>query len=238
MNITALVPCRAGSMRIPNKNTKPFGPSSLIEIKLDQLLRVDLIDTIILSSNDPIIFDLWQKKYQGRVEFHQRPEVFASNTCSTNQLITHFIESLDYEHLLWTHTTSPFLDSRSYAQVIQKYQKVLSQNYDSLLSANRCQEFAFKENGEALNYDSSVLGRWPRTQEIDPFYVVNSAVFLCAKDIMAQYNDRIGKRPYFYPLTTVQGIDVDWPEDFTFAEQLWTQLFDKSKSPLKAASAS
>ena len=36
MDITVLIPCRAGSTRVLNKNFRPFSDSSLFEIKLNQ----------------------------------------------------------------------------------------------------------------------------------------------------------------------------------------------------------
>ena len=36
-DIAGLIACRGGSVRIPNKNIKNFGGSSLLEIKINQL---------------------------------------------------------------------------------------------------------------------------------------------------------------------------------------------------------
>jgi hypothetical protein len=44
--VTALVPCRAGSERVPNKNTRQFANSSLIQIKLKQLSLVPVITRV------------------------------------------------------------------------------------------------------------------------------------------------------------------------------------------------
>ena len=35
-NITAIIPVRKGSVRVKNKNLKPFADSSLLEIKIKQ----------------------------------------------------------------------------------------------------------------------------------------------------------------------------------------------------------
>lgn len=230
-SITALLPCRAGSTRIKNKNTRSFAGSSLLEIKLNQLLELEQIDRIILSTNDPVVIELWEKKYKSKLELHIRPDEFASDTCDTHTLVQHFIQSLDFEHLLWTHTTSPFLGVESYQKIISKYWEVLNQGFDSLLTAQRCQEFCFTEDGKALNYDVSKMGKWPRTQLLKPFYIVNSAVFLCSKKVMQVCKDRLGQRPFFYPSNQMEGIDLDWPEDFNFAENLWKVLQKRSKSP-------
>ena len=48
-SLTAIVPVRAGSQRVKNKNIKKFSNSNLIEIKLNTLKMIPKIDKIILS---------------------------------------------------------------------------------------------------------------------------------------------------------------------------------------------
>ena len=50
-NVIAMVPVRAGSNRVPNKNTRPFGNTSLLELKLMLLGRVKGIKQIIVSTD-------------------------------------------------------------------------------------------------------------------------------------------------------------------------------------------
>ena len=42
----AIIPVRAGSRRLPNKNILPFGDSNLLVHKIRQLKKVVLIDEI------------------------------------------------------------------------------------------------------------------------------------------------------------------------------------------------
>ena len=46
--LSAIVPVRAGSQRVINKNIKKFADSNLIDIKLSELKKVSKIDEIIL----------------------------------------------------------------------------------------------------------------------------------------------------------------------------------------------
>jgi CMP-N-acetylneuraminic acid synthetase len=54
------LPCRKGSQRVPNKNTRPFAgvDGGLLRIKLEELLKAKLIDKIILSSNDAEVLQI------------------------------------------------------------------------------------------------------------------------------------------------------------------------------------
>ncbi len=47
--VTAVVAVRKGSQRVPNKNIKPFGDTTLLDLKLQTLLKVSNIDEIIVA---------------------------------------------------------------------------------------------------------------------------------------------------------------------------------------------
>ena len=78
--------------------------------------------------------------------------------------------------------------------------------------------FLWNDKGP-LNYDRKIE-KWPRTQTLAPLHEVNSAVFLASANVYSRHLDRIGNRPYLYPLDRFIGHDIDWEEDFLMAEQL------------------
>ena len=49
--ITALVPVKGSSMRLPGKNILPFGNSNLLLHKIEQLKEVEGLTDIIVSSD-------------------------------------------------------------------------------------------------------------------------------------------------------------------------------------------
>lgn len=120
--ITAFVPCRAGSERVPQKNTKDFAgvQGGLLVIKLKQLLDVPLIDKIILSTNDPEVIAIG-RQINKRIIIDKRPEQLASSETSTDDLINYLPSIIKDGHILWTHVTSPFLTPAAYQLAIEKY---------------------------------------------------------------------------------------------------------------------
>ena len=57
--IVVFLPCRAGSERVPHKNTRPFAgeENGLLGIKLMQLESVQSVASIILDSNDEVVLE-------------------------------------------------------------------------------------------------------------------------------------------------------------------------------------
>ncbi len=218
--ITAFLPCRKGSERVPRKNIRPFGPfeHGLVEIKLGQLLTCPEIDHVVLSTNDDEIIDFARSLGAPHLTIHRRAEHLASSATSTDVLIGHARELIGSGHILWTHVTSPFVRAALYTEIIAAYFGGLEEGYDSLMTTTPLHAFLWTEAGP-LTYDRSVE-KWPRTQTLAPVQEVNSAVFLASVDVYARYEDRIGERPNLYPLDRLIALDIDWDHDFVIAEQL------------------
>lgn len=219
-SVTAFLPCRSGSVRVANKNIRPFANISggLVQIKLSQLISCDSIDKIILSTNDDKIISYAANLGDPKLCIHRRSEDLSAATTSTDDLVKHAHELVPSGHIFWTHVTSPFVNSSVCKQIISCYFDSLSKGFDSLMTTTPLRGFLWSETGP-LNYDRSVE-KWPRTQTLQPVHEINSAAFLASSSIYAHSNDRIGKSPYLYELDRFTGHDIDWEEDFLLAEQL------------------
>lgn len=225
--VTAFLPCRKGSQRIPDKNTKPFSryPGGLLELKLTQLFRCKNIKEVILSTNDERVIrvgeDIASKFAYKELVIDIRPDSLSSSSASTDDVIKYVSQKLDFEHILWTHVTSPFLTSHDYDKCIEQYAKACSIGYDSLMTVQSHQSFYWNEN-EPINYDRNVE-KWPRTQTIKKIYEVDSGAFIASKKMYLACGDRIGNKPYLLDLKKKYNIDIDWPEQFELAEILFNR---------------
>lgn len=216
--VTVFLPCRQGSVRVPRKNIKPMGSYThgLIEIKLRQLLATTEIAEVVLSTNDGELIDFANTLGAARLRVHRRQESLAGDETSTDALVAHAHELISDGHILWTHVTSPFLNSEGIASIIRRYFEALKEGYDSLMTVTAIHGFLWGTHGP-LNYDRS-NEKWPRTQTIPPVFEINSGAFLSSADNYALLNDRIGHRPFLYETGKIAGFDIDWEQDFSIAE--------------------
>lgn len=222
--ITVFLPCRSGSERVPNKNTKPFADieGGLLFIKLTQLLNINLVDKIIVSTNDDKVIDI-ATKLSDRIIIDRRPEELALSSTSTDDLVNYIPKIIKEGHVLWTHTTSPFLTSEVYNKIIEVYLRKIDENEnDSLMTVNRLQTFLWDDK-ESINYDRS-LEKWPRTQTLPEIFEVNSGVFLNSIDNYKKFKDRIGVKPFLMNTKGYTSFDIDWPEDFELGEMIYRKL--------------
>lgn len=220
IKVTAFLPCRKGSQRVPKKNIKQFAgyQFGLIQIKLHQLIEAKSIDSVVLSTNDMEILDFAKALNNPKVICHHRVEQLSTSETSTDELVEHALDLIPEGHILWTHVTSPFLNTELYDKIVYKYQAVINDGFDSLMTTNLIHGFIWNENGP-INYDRT-KERWPRTQTLRPLREINSGVFLSSCENYKELQDRIGKAPYLYTLDKIQGFDIDWQDDFELAEAI------------------
>lgn len=222
MKVSVFLPCRAGSERVPHKNTRPFAgiEGGLLTIKLQQLIDCKAIDTIVLSTNDDEVIKLTEKLSSDKIKIDKRPEHLATSSTSTDDLVKYVSSIIDEGIVLWTHVTSPFINSKIYEEAIEAYKTALEGGaYDSLMSVTALKTFIWNKEG-AINYDRN-KEKWPRTQTIEPLYEINSGIFLADISIYRNLQDRIGKKPFLFENNDIDSFDIDWEEDFFIAEAIY-----------------
>jgi CMP-N-acetylneuraminic acid synthetase len=228
MTVAAVVPCKRDSERLPDKNTRPFAsyPGGLLEVKLRQLLACRTLDAVVVNTDDDRALEIAARLDPGaarpRLETVRRAPEWSGPGTSTDQLIAHVAATVAADVILWTHVTSPLLGTGTYDRAVETYLGLDPLRYDSLMSVTRLQEFIWDRDGPK-NYDRRTA-RWPRTQDLPAWYVVNSGIFLCSRDRMRRTGDRVGDHVYLLELDRWQSLDIDWPEDFTVAETAFRAL--------------
>lgn len=214
---------RAGSERIPRKNTKKFSgiDGGLCSIKINQLLQCKSINYIFVSTNDQNVIDIANSFESRKIRIIKRPDELSSSSTSTDDLINYVPEIMPDGHILWTHVTSPFIGPDIYDKIIKTYFNNLKK-YDSLMTVTKIQKFIWNDT-QPINYDRSIE-KWPRTQTLEPLWEINSGVFITTRKIYKKHMDRVGVRPYLFELSGDLAFDIDWMSDFTTAEEIYKRL--------------
>ncbi|RXK13596.1 acylneuraminate cytidylyltransferase [Halarcobacter mediterraneus] len=229
--ISVFLPVRSGSTRVINKNTKLFSnDSSLLQIKLQQLIKTSTIDEIIVSTNCNICLNQAQDFLlkDSRIKLIKRSDELANGKTTVKQMLTHMCKLVSYDHILYTHVTSPFINNYHFDDAITKYNKLIdNNNIDSMISVNKIQNFILDKKGNLINNKISE-NKWPNTQDLDVLYEMNHAFYLASKKLF-QTGDRVGKNPFYYECVGTERIDIDWEDDFTFAQKVYKLLYESKK---------
>jgi CMP-N-acetylneuraminic acid synthetase len=127
-------------------------------------------------------------------------------------------------HILWGHTTTPFVQAADYDKGIELYFSKLDQGFDSLISVMPLQNFLLDKEAKVFNYDAG-KERWPRTQDLPVLFEVNHAMFIAPRETYVKAKNRIGAKPFLYEMDKIKSFDIDWDDDFLMAEAIYDKLF-------------
>ena len=227
-SVSIFLPTRAGSQRVKHKNTRTFADieGGLLYLKLNQLLQVPEVSEVVLSTNDQESIEVAQNfRSHSKLKVIKRPDHLAQSSTNLMDLVNYVPEVCQSSHILWTHVTSPLVKTTDYSKAIQTYFKSLESGYDSLMSVKEIQNFVWsRSENKVLNKAEDEEKKWPRTQDLQKIYEVNSAIFMASRAIFQTEKDRIGKSPFLLPHNQIQSTDVDWEEDFKLAEILYENI--------------
>ena len=220
--ITAIVPVRAGSRRLKNKNVSPFAGVNLLLFKLNQLKKVKSIDKIIVSSDSDIMLKFAKDMGVGT---HKRDVEYCDEKTKTfGEVVKHIAESVSGEHILWAPCTAPLVFPKTYKDAIEKYiDLVLNGSYDSLMSVEPFKRYMWDDNGP-INYELGL--KHVPSQELTPYYFVSDGILLAPRLKMIEWSYFHGVNPLKYKLDKRESIDIDDRLDLEVA-RAWLDLDEK-----------
>jgi N-acylneuraminate cytidylyltransferase len=210
MKIKALVAVRSGSVRVENKNIRPFAGSTLLERKLLQLKRISFLDGVVVNSNDDAMLDIARKC---GCEAVKRDQLYASNEVSMSDVYENMAQNCDADIIAYTNVTNPLLKDETIYRAIEIYQHEMNL-CDSLNSAHLIKEFLFLNN-KPLNYD---LRKQPRSQDLPDIAALNFAINILPRETMISCKNVVGLNPKIFLIDEIEATDIDNQIDFDFAE--------------------
>lgn len=213
--IVALVPVREGSQRIKNKNFIPFADGkSLLELKIEQLKMSNCFSHIYVSSDSK---RARETALSSGVEFLPRAPEMCRSDVPWSYVVEHIMNTIPGTPVVtWALATSQLFSD--FSKPVNKFLENQC-TYDSLVAVLPRKSFFLNEFGRGINYN---LGYWhPYSQELETYYEVTGACYIGLKTDMLKWKYWFGVRPYLYKVSISEAIDVDMPEDFKFAQQIY-----------------
>jgi CMP-N,N'-diacetyllegionaminic acid synthase len=211
--IKALVPVRSGSLRVENKNLRPFCNSTLLELRVKQLLTLPFLNGVVVSSNDEEMLKVAQSL---GAETHKRDPYFASDTVSMSEVYENMASAIHCDDLMYALVTTPLVSNDSFIKAYKLYRD-LPAEFDSITTVADVKEFLIKD-GKPFNYDGN---RIPRSQDLPDIVKLTFCISMLPRTTMIGKRSCLGKNPYFFKLSQHESIDIDTPFDFKMAELLY-----------------
>ena len=94
-------------------------------------------------------------------------------------------------------------------------------SFDSVAAVTKDYNFAWIENKNKklipINFNPKVV---VKTQNLNPIVQSNGAFFIFKKKTFMKYNNRLGKKPYYFEMNFPESIEIDVKEDLDLARRI------------------
>jgi CMP-N-acetylneuraminic acid synthetase len=218
--ITMLLPMKGHSERVSNKNLKLFCNKPLYHAVANVLLKSKYISEVIINTDSIHIKEDVKENFPSFI-INDRPAELIGDMVSMNEIINFDLESSDSTIFVQTHSTNPILLTETLDNAIEHFLNN-EDKYDSVFSVTRLQTRLYWENGAPINHNPQEL---IRTQDLPPVMEENSSFYIFTKEsFKTSGKKRIGNNPLLFEIDKIEAIDIDDPQDFIIAEQLYKLL--------------
>lgn len=218
--ITAVIPVRAGSRRLKNKNISPFAGTNLLVNKIEQLKKVEEIDNIVVSSDSDVMLEMAAKA--GAKTHKRAPEYCDEKTKTFGEVVRHVAESVEGDDILWATCTSPLVFPKDYRAAIDAYYPALEEGFDSLMSVESFKRYVWTEEGP-MNYELGL--KHVPSQQLPTMYFVTDGILLAPRAKMIEWSYFHGTNPYKFVVDKRTACDIDDGLDLACA-RAWLDMDD------------
>ncbi|WP_241238773.1 acylneuraminate cytidylyltransferase family protein [Colwellia sp. Arc7-635] len=221
--ILAIIPARAGSKRLPGKNSKILFNKPLIQWTIEAAKQCRYLTDIVISTDSEEIA-LIAENCGLPVPF-MRPEVFAGDKSTAIDVIEHALAHLDsvkkkYDYILWLQPTSPL---RTVEDIDGAIETLIAKNADAVISVCECDHSplwsnTLDANASMEDFLPAFVKNNPRSQALPDYFRLNGAVYIAQTDKLLQEKSFfLDENIFAYKMAKESSIDIDSPLDFKLA---------------------
>ncbi len=223
-SLVALIPARAGSVRVPGKNVRELAGHPLLAYSIAAAYESGLFDAVVVSTDSEQIADV-ARRYGADVP-GLRPAEIATSTSSDIDWIEHVLDLLDdFDAFSILRPTSPFRRGATIVRAWEQFTAV--PDADSLRAVRPVREHPGKmwriEGELMVPLLEQVPGEVPthsrQTAALPAVYVQDSSLEIAWTRIVAD-REIAGRRVVPFLPQGAEGFSIDYPDDWEAAERM------------------
>ena len=216
--IAGIIHARKDSTRCPNKHLRPLGDTTLIDVALDKLSKLEL-DEKYLAVYDQ---ELKDKVIDGVKILHREYESVAPGNAPHNVMYKH-LKNVESDYIVNLNPCQPFLKVEELQQVITlfKYSK-----YDSMITAKVERNFYWDDDKNPINFEpndrlSTTTGPWINAAT-HSLVIYKKQYMLDNWELFS--NTKYDPYPFVVNWSDKELLDVDTEIDFKIVESYYGKL--------------
>lgn len=215
-SVTAVIPAKGTSTRLPGKNILPFASSNLLIHKIRQLKKVKRISEILLSTDSDEMIEMALSE---GIRAEKRPPEHANESRPMADFVRYIVPMLHTEHMMWIPVTSPTIDEFFFEDALTKYFDALQNGCDSLVTVMPFQHFLMDKDGP-MNFNPD--GAITNSQDLPKWDLYTCGCHIIPTELAFEKGYFFTKNAYRYAVTPYQALDIDTLYDYKLAKLLWS----------------
>lgn len=219
--LTAIIPVRGGSKRLPGKNSRKIGKYSLLERAIKLAKGCDRVDRILVSTDDPEMYGCAET--YGVAAPAIRPANLADDRATTVSVVEHLIgqAAIDDGYLLLLQASSPLRTMGDLSALLDRFEN--SADTDAIVSLRnhtgahpeKLQKIA---DGRVMSY-LGVDSHRPE-QSMSTVYDLNGAFYLVDRGTFLKEKSFIPARTIAYHMPFERSVNLDTQADWDILQAM------------------
>lgn len=224
-SVVALIPARAGSQRIPAKNTRVLAGHPMIAYTIAAAQASDVFDRVIVSTDSSATAEI-ARHYGAETPFIRPAELAGSLSPDIEWVEQALAEIGPFDAFSLLRPTSPFRQAATIKRAWRQF--LAARNVDSLRAVEKVRQHPGKmwrlEDDRLLPlFDRQINGTpWHSSQyqSLPEFWVQNGSLEIAWVKTVRQQHSIAGSEIAAFMTEDLEGFDINHPEDWDLAELL------------------
>lgn len=220
IKILGVVPARAGSVGLKNKNILKINRKSLVERAIDVGLKSKRINKVIVTTDSKKIINIAKKK---KIECIDRPKNLCRSSSKIYDVLIHALNFLKkkkflFDYLVCLQPTTPLKTSKMIDEGIKK---ILYHNADSLVSVYKVEDNHPARMYKITNGMLKSLNKRIQTenrQKLNHIYHRDGNIYIFKVKSLLKNKTLYGKKNIPMILTDKTKLNIDNKNDFIYAK--------------------
>jgi spore coat polysaccharide biosynthesis protein SpsF len=216
--ISVVINARLKSSRLPRKLLRPFGGTTLIEIALEKINKMDFFKHRYLAAAEDEL-QQFVSKHQNVELLKRTPESVLPGYGDHKVIYAHY-EKIDSDYIFWLNPCHPLL---SIETVEKAYQIFIESDFNSYTSVVQTSEWLFDKKGNPItNKDGTMLSTAHSNKffkATHSFHIFNKGFFLENYQVWTKTKND----PHLIEITEEENFDADTPVQFETAEAVFSK---------------
>jgi len=231
LRVLALVPARAGSKGLPDKNIRPLAGKPLLAWPIEAARASRYVDRVVVSTDSERYAEL--ARAAGADVPFLRPAALASDSAPSIDFILHAIDTLEaagdrYDYLLLLEPTSPLTEASDIDRALENLvaQAALADavvGVSALVSTHPAFAVRVESDGRIAPYAAASFGQLPRRQDTQALYSLDGSLYGSSVAALRRERGFCHQRTMPYITPRHKSFEVDDLLDFICIEAIHAQ---------------